>query len=131
MSMLKLFFYIINLIFVAFYLYPGSILGRIIYGDFKKQPQLTNDFNFSFLDFSSNHIYAFAIISCLGLIVFYKNNFKQITIYLFSISLILEILHIIIPYRSFQFSDLNGNFLGVIIIYIIFYIYSYAKKIFN
>ena len=54
MSMLKLFFYIINLIFVAFYLYPGSILGRIIYGDFKKQPQLTNDFNFSFLDFSDN-----------------------------------------------------------------------------
>ena len=54
--MIKLFFYLVNLIFIVFYLYPGSILGKIIYGDFKKQPQLTPDFNFSILDISIGQI---------------------------------------------------------------------------
>ncbi len=129
--MLKLFFYIVNVKFIVFYLYPGSILGKIIYGDFGKQLQLTNDFTFSILEFSSNHILAFALISFIGLLAFFKYSFKKITIYLFIISFILEILHIFIPNRSFQFSDLNGNLLGIIIIYIIFYVYKYTKKIFN
>ena len=129
--MIKLFFYLVNLIFIVFYLYPGSILGKIIYGDFKRQPQLTNDFSFSILDISSNHIYAFAVISFLGLYIYFQKYLKLITIYLIFISIILEILHIIIPNRSFQFSDLVGNLLGVFIILILFYTYLYAKKSFK
>ena len=129
--MIKLFFYLVNLIFIVFYLYPGSILGKIIYGDFKRQPQLTNDFSFSILDISSNHIYAFAVISFLGLYIYFQKYLKFITIYLIFISIILEILHIVIPNRSFQFSDLVGNLLGVFIILILFYTYLYAKKSFK
>ena len=129
--MLKLFYYLVNAIFIILYIYPGSILGKIIHGDFKKQPQLTNDFSFSIFDFSSNHIYAFAFISFFGLFLFFRDDLKKITIYLFSISIILETLHIVVPNRTFQFSDLNGNFLGVIIIYFIFIFYHYAKKSFN
>tara|TARA_Y100000741_G_scaffold340246_1_gene301674 strand:+ start:340 stop:729 length:390 start_codon:yes stop_codon:yes gene_type:complete len=129
--MVKLFFYLVNLIFIVFYLYPGSILGKIIYGNFKKQPQLTNDFTFSIVEISSNHIYAFALISFLGLYIYFKKYLKQIMIYLFFISIFLEILHIIIPYRSFEFSDLIGNFLGVFITLILFYTYHNAKKYFS
>ena len=128
--MLKLFFYLVNLIFIILYIFPGSILGKIIYGDFNKQPQLTNDFSFSIFDFSSNHTFAFAFISFFGLFLFYKDNLKKISIYLFSSSIILEFLHIFIPNRSFQFSDLNGNLLGVIVIYLFFICLSLCKKIY-
>tara|TARA_B100001113_G_C21121086_1_gene627415 strand:+ start:893 stop:1192 length:300 start_codon:yes stop_codon:yes gene_type:complete len=99
-------------------------MGFILYQDFNKQPQLTNDFSLSLLEFSSNHVYSFFVISIFGLIIFLKKNIK---IYLFSISIILETLHIIIPNRSFQFSDLNGNLLGVVIAITFFYIYEYFK----
>ncbi len=129
--MIKLFFYLVNLIFVVFYLYPGSILGKIIYGDFKRQPQLTNDFHFNIVDISSNHLYTFILISFFGLYIYFNKYKNLITIYLLLISIILEILHIIIPNRSFQFSDLIGNFLGVFIVLILFHIYFYAKNFFN
>ncbi len=129
--MIKLFFYLVNLIFIVFYVYPGSILGKIIYGDFKKQPQLTPDFNFSILDISSNHVYAFVLISFLGFYIYFNKYKKLITIYLFLISIVLEILHIIIPNRTFEFSDLIGNLLGVLIVLILFNIYFNAKIFFN
>ena len=129
--MIKLFFYLVNLIFVVFYLYPGSILGKIIYGDFKRQPQLTNDFHFNIVDISSNHLYTFILISFFGLYIYFNKYKNLITIYLLLISIILEILHIIIPNRSFQFSDLIGNLLGVFIMLILFYTYFNAKKTFK
>ena len=40
----------------------------------------------------------------------------------------LEVCHLIIPNRSFQFSDLFGNILGVIIPFIINTLYKFRKK---
>ncbi|SVD80667.1 uncharacterized protein METZ01_LOCUS433521, partial [marine metagenome] len=57
----KILFHIINAIFIIFYVYPGSILGYLIYRDFNKQPQVTTDFRFSFIEVSSNHVYALAL----------------------------------------------------------------------
>ena len=129
--MIKLFFYLVNILFLVFYLCPGSILGMILYDDFNKQPQLTNDFNFSTVDVSSNHVYAFMLISFIGFYIYLKKNTKFIIFYLYSISIVLEILHIVIPNRSFQFSDLIGNLLGVFIMLILFYTYFNAKKTFK
>ena len=129
--MIKLFFYLVNLIFIVFYVYPGSILGKIIYGDFTRQPQLTNDFRFSIIDISSNHLYIFIPISFFGLYIYFNKYKNLISIYLLFISVVLEVLHIMIPNRSFQFSDLIGNLLGVFIVLILFHIYFNAKKIFN
>ena len=42
------------------------------------------------------------------------------TLYLIFLSIVLEILHYFIPERSFEFSDLFGNFFGVILIIILF-----------
>ena len=51
------------------------------------------------------------------MIIFYKLNF--LNLYLILLSVTLEILHIFIPVRSFELSDLFGNLLGVIIVLMI------------
>ena len=113
---LTLGFYFVNLILIIFYLYPGSIFGCFLYNDCSIQPQITRDFIIS-----SNHLYVFAILSTLG-IEAYKNTkkIKFLILYLFLLSIILELLHIIIPNRAFELSDLFGNILGVILIIIIY-----------
>ena len=109
--MKKLIFHILNVIFICLYVYPGSILGFLLYGNSNQQPQITSDFIVS-----SNHVYAFIILSIFGFINYYKTNKLLIFSYLFSISIFLEVLHFAIPNRSFQFSDLFGNMLGVLIV---------------
>ena len=117
-------FHVSNIGLILTYLYPGSILGWLIYDDKHKQPQLTSDF----LLFSSNHVYAFLVLSFLGLLSYYKNKVNILFIYLFFISIFLEICHIFIPHRSFQYQDIFGNFLGVFTIFIFFILYQLLKS---
>ena len=121
--MKKLIFHILNIIFILLYVYPGSILGFLIYGNLNQQPQITLDFIVS-----SNHVYAFIILSVFGFINYYKTNKLLITSYLFSISIFLEILHFVIPNRSFQFSDLFGNILGVLLAFFLMNLLNYWRK---
>ena len=119
---LKVIFHFINLLLILFYLYPGSLSGYILYNDLTKQPQVTGDFFY----ISSNHFYAFAILSIFGFLAYQdKKKYFFLTIYLFSLSIILELFHYKIPDRMFQLSDLWGNFFGVFIIYIL---YNIKKK---
>ena len=121
---LKIIFYIANIILITLYIFPGSILGWILYGNAGLQPQITSDFIVS-----SNHVYAFMILSTLGYIAYKKENLNLIFIYLFFISILLEILHIFIPNRGFEFSDLFGNIFGVLLLYL--YHYIYKRKTFS
>ena len=61
-------------------------MGYLVYNDFSKQPQITLDFMVS-----SNHVYAFFLISLVGLIAFFKYNKNFIILYLISISILLEV----------------------------------------
>jgi len=116
----KFIFYLSNLILIFLYLFPGSVLGWFLYNDLNSQPQITPDFIIS-----TNHLYAFLIISTLGLLTFnLSNQFIYISIYLIFLSLALEVVHYFIPERSFEFSDLFGNLLGVLIILILFYFFK-------
>ena len=118
-SKYKIFFYLSNFILIILYLYPGSLLGCLFYNDCDLQPQFTRDFIIS-----SNHFYSFFILSVIGLFTY--NNQKKInflTTYLISLSISLEVLHVFIPVRSFEFSDLFGNLLGVSIILTINFFY--------
>ena len=124
MSKTKILFHILNTIFIILYIYPGSILGYLIYRNFSKQPQLTSDF----FAISSNHVYAFFLLSVLGLFGYYKVKKFFIINYLIFISIILEILHLIIPNRGFQFGDLFGNIVGVLLPIIIINIYNFRRK---
>ena len=111
----KIIFYIVNFSIIFLYLYPGSLLGLIIYGSGKIQPQITPDFIIS-----SNHFYVFILVSIISFLTFIKTNqIKILTIYLIILSISLEILHLIIPERTFQWSDLFGNLLGVIVVILI------------
>ena len=123
---LDLFFKISNFTIIILYLYPGSILGWIIYGNLKSQPQLTRDF--LSLSLSSNHFYTFLLLSFIA-ILSYSNNKKKLNyLYLLFISIILELAHIVIPNRSFQFEDLIGNITGVIISYILMKFYEFIRR---
>ena len=124
MQKTKILFNIINTIFIVLYVYPGSILGFLIYGDFQKQPQITQDF----LLISSNHLYSFFVLSLVGLISYYKSNKILILNYLILSSIILEVLHLVIPNRSFQYSDLFGNIMGVVLSIILFKIYYFWRN---
>ena len=109
-------FYSFNIILIIFYLFPGSILGCFLYNDCNIQPQITRDFIIS-----TNHAYAFALLSSLGVLSFH--NTKKINfliIYLFLLSIILELFHIIIPVRGFELSDLFGNIVGVILVVFVY-----------
>ena len=44
------------------------------------------------------------------------------------ISIFLELAHLVIPNRSFQFSDLFGNIIGLLISIFILKIYKYLEK---
>ena len=72
---------------------------------------------------STNHLYAFSILTLFGILAYNKNsNIKFLFVYLIFISIILELIHIIIPVRVFQIEDLFGNFIGVILIISIYFI---------
>ena len=108
----KIIFYSANFFLIFLYLFPGSLLGLIIYDDKRIQPQITSDFIVS-----SNHFYAFVLFSIIGLLSYSKTKQIQfLKIYLFFLSILLEIFHLIILGRSFQWSDLFGNLLGVIVV---------------
>ena len=112
----KIGFYFANIVLMIFYLYPGSILGWFLYNDLSIQPQITRDFIVS-----ANHVYAFILLTSLGLFSFH--NTKKINFlifYLFLLSIILELFHIIIPVRAFEVSDLFGNIVGVILVVFIY-----------
>ena len=109
----KKIFYIINISLIILYLFPGSIFGCIFLDNCKTQPQITPDF----AKISSNHLYAFFIVSIFGYLTFLKDKqIKYLIIYLILLAILLEMCHLFIPERSFQWSDLLGNLLGVFVV---------------
>ena len=124
-SYLRILFHILTLLLIILSLYPGSILGFLLYGNFEYHPQLTKDFAY----ISSNHLYVYFILSALGFFSYLKDNkFKLIIIYLFFLSFFLEILHFVIPERFFEIPDLLSNILGVLIAYMVVLTYNFLKN---
>ena len=120
----KIIFYFANFTLIILYIFPGSILGWLLYGDVGIQPQISPDFIVS-----SNHVYAFSVLSILGYLSYKSKKLDLVFIYLFFISIFLELLHLIIPNRGFEYSDLFGNIIGVLIIYIYFQFYKiYSQR---
>ena len=126
-SKYKIIFYFSNFILMVLYLFPGSLLGCIFLKDCKIQPQITSDYIVS-----SNHFYAFGLITIVSFLTFINlKNLRIILVYLIFLSVILEILHLVIPNRSFQLPDLFGNLGGVLVVILISTIikkYGYFKK---
>ena len=115
-------FHSVNLILIIFYLYPGSIFGCYLYNNCHIQPQITPNFIISSNYWiSSNHFYVFTILSALGIFAYQNTKkIKFLITYLFLLSIILELFHLIIPSRGFEWSDLFGNILGHIFVIVIY-----------
>ena len=120
----KYLFYFSFIILLILYLFPGSLIGYFLYGNFGKQP----DFISNPIGTSINHLVFFFYLSILGFI--FQNNQKKIVnsfSFLFLISIILELLHYFIPNRAFELNDLYANSLGVLMAYFIFKILKKLK----
>ena len=114
-SKYKFIFYSINFSLIFLYLFPGSLIGQVLYGSKEIQPQITPDFVIS-----SNHFYTFVLVSLISFLTFKKHDqIKYLIIYLILLSIVLEFLHLLIPHRTFQWSDLFGNLVGVIVVILI------------
>ena len=118
-------FHISILFLIIISLWPGSLLGYLFYRDWGQQPNLIpNPFGTTI-----NHFLYYIYVSLLGFFIYLKTeNFKKLVFWLFFLSVMLELLHYVIPNRSFQLGDLIGNILGVIVAYFIIKIYLFFYK---
>ena len=123
-KLLKYIFHISILFLIIISLYPGSLLGYLLYGDWGQQPNIIeNPFGTTV-----NHFIYYVYVSLLGFFLYLKNeHFKQLAYGLLFLSIILEGFHFIIPNRSFQLADLIGNILGVLVAYCVVKIYLLFK----
>tara|TARA_B100000678_G_scaffold210795_1_gene178349 strand:+ start:211 stop:594 length:384 start_codon:yes stop_codon:yes gene_type:complete len=120
-NIFKIIFHIFNIIVIFLYLFPGSILGLLFYGNLEKQLQLTDDF----INISSNHFYTFFVLSITGIFSYLKHKKLNLLIkYLLLLSIMLELFHLLIPQRSFELGDLFGNILGIMVAIIIYKIWK-------
>ena len=122
---LKYIFHFSVLFLIVISLWPGSLLGFLFYGDWGLQPNLVeNPYGTTI-----NHFIYYIYLSLLGFFIYLKNeNFKKLVYGLFFLSIILELLHLIIPNRSFQLADLLGNIFGVMVAYLVIKIYLFFNK---
>ena len=126
LSKYKFLFHFCNLTLIFLYLFPGSLLGCFFYNNCELQPQITPVFSI----ISTNHLFAFFVLSMIGFLTFKKlNHLNFLIIYLIFLSTILEFMHLIIPERSFEFSDLFGNLIGVLVAMIINFIFKKFKNV--
>ena len=115
--------YYLSLVFLLIiYLFPGSIIGYFLYGDMSKQPSLVSNP----IGTSINHFFYFSYLTFLGLIYsLSKKKFINSFLFLFVLSILLELLHFFIPNRAFELNDLLSNIMGILII---FFLSKLVKK---
>ena len=122
LKLIKYLYYFSLIALLILYLFPGSLIGYLLYGDLGKQPDLIPNP----IGTSINHALAFLYLSMLGLISYMRDkSFIKTNIFLIFLSIILELSHYFIPNRSFEFLDLFANLFGALIA--IFIILFYKK----
>ena len=116
LKLIKYLYYFSLLLLFILYLFPGSLIGYILYGDLGKQPNLVDNP----IGTSINHLFCFMYLSVLAVIC----NLKQTQIFtnfyfIILISIFLEASHYIIPNRAFELYDLFANVAGVLMIFLV------------
>ena len=130
---LKFIFYMSVLLLIVITLYPGSLLGLLLYGDLGMQPNLAENPYFTpipnhlyTLASIINHFIAYFYVSILGLCLYLRNhNFQKIVYGLFFLSIILEVLQFIVPRRAFEIYDIFANLAGVLVAYCLIKIFKF------
>jgi len=110
-------YYLSLFVLLVIYLFPGSIIGYLLYLDLGKQPTLVNNP----IGTSINHFFYFFYLTFLGLIYnLSKKKFINSFLFLFVLSLFLELFHFFIPNRTFELNDFLANVAGVLSIFFLF-----------
>jgi glycopeptide antibiotics resistance protein len=121
----KFTFHISILFLIIISVWPGSLIGYLFYGDFGHEPDLIRNP----IGTTINHLIYYTYLSLLGFFLYKKNkNFKKLVYWLFFLSIFLELLHLVIPNRSFQVEDLIANIFGVTVAYSLVKIYLFFNK---
>ena len=116
-------YYLSLVVLLIIYLYPGSIIGYLLYADLGKQPNFVNNP----MGTSINHFFYFFFLTFLGLIYnLSKKKFTNSLLFLFYLACLLELLHFFIPNRAFELNDLVANNVGVASV---FFLFKLKKKI--
>jgi VanZ family protein len=124
-SFLKFIFHTSILFLIIISLFPGSLLGFFLYNDLGRQPILID----SPFGTSTNHFIYYFYLSIFGLCLYLRNpNFQKLVYALFFLSIVLEVVQFIVPNRTFQFYDLIGNFIGVLVAYFLVKIYLHFRN---
>ena len=125
MKLLKLIFKILILLLIVISFYPGNLLGYFLYGNLEEEPVLLENYLGPYL----NHFFIYMCVSTLGLFIYGRSKkFKKVVYGLFFLATFLEILHLILPYRTFEIGDLLANILGVTVAYFAVKIYLFPIK---
>ena len=135
-SFLKLIFYISVLFLIIISLYPGSLIGMLLYGNSSLQPNLAFNPFFTPVPWHLfaiaslfNHFIIYFFISMFGLCLYLRNrNFQKLAYGLFFLSIFLEVLQFMVPKRAFEILDLSANFAGVLLAYFAIKIYLFFNK---
>ena len=115
LKLIKYLYYFSLIALFILYLFPGSLIGYLFYGDFGKQPNIVDNP----IGTSINHFFYFMYLTILAVICNLKQNQVFTSFYfIFSISIFLEALHYFIPNRAFEYYDLLANVAGVLIIFL-------------
>ena len=115
-KLIKYLYYLSLIALFVLYLFPGSLTGYFLYGDLSKQPNIVNNP----IGTSINHFFYFTYLTILGVICNLKQSqFLTNFYFIFSVSILLEISHYIIPNRAFEYYDLLANMGGVLIVFFI------------
>ena len=124
-EVIKYTYYLSLIALLILYLFPGSLIGFFLYGDLGKQPNLIPNP----IGTSINHLIFFFYLGILSFIIYFKKK-KLIYsfLFLFCVSILSELLHLIIPNRAFELNDLFANSTGVIFAFVI---YNLIKKLKN
>ena len=130
---LKFIFYLSVLLLIIITLYPGSLLGLLLYGDLGMQPNLAENPYFTpmpshLYTYASiiNHFIVYFYVTMLGLCLYLRtHNFQKIVYGLFFLSIFLEALQFIVPRRAFEIYDVSANFAGVLVAYCLIKIYKF------
>ena len=121
-EIIKYTYYLFIIILIILYLYPGSLIGYFLYGNLGTQPNFISNP----LGTSINHLIYFSLITVLANII--RNRFNIFFLknkFILLLSFFLELSHLIVPNRAFEFFDLLANVIGVLFVIILFRLFKW------
>ena len=110
------------IILIVLYLYPGSLIGYFLYGNLCTQPNFISNP----IGTSINHLIYFSLITILANII--RNKFNIFFLknkFILLLSIFLELSHLIVPNRAFEFFDLLANVIGVLFVIFLFRLFKW------